>query len=108
MNQLTSEAKPDGRAELLQQLNLKLDHLTPGQRTQIEECLLSYVDVFALDASDLGTTDLAEHRINTGDHAPIRQPARRMPFALRDKVDQMVGEMLLQDIIVPSASPRVP
>ena len=58
-----------------------------------------------MDESDLGTTDLAEHRINTGDHAPIRQPARRMPIALRDQVEQMVGEMLSQDIIVPSASP---
>ena len=56
MNQLKSEAKPDRRAELLQQLNLKLDHLTPGQRAQIEECLLSYVDVLALDASDLSTS----------------------------------------------------
>ena len=102
VNQLTSEAKPDRRAELLQQLNPKLDHLTPGQRAQIEECLLSYVDVFALDASDPGTTDLAEHRINTGDHAPIQQPARRMPFTLRD---QMVGEMLSQDIIVTLCKP---
>ena len=66
VSQVTSEAKPDRRAKLLQQLNPKLDHLTPGQRAQIEECLLSYVDVFALDESDLGTTDLAEHRINTG------------------------------------------
>ena len=28
-----------------------------------------------------------------------------MPFALRDQVDQLVGEMLTQDVIVPSASP---
>jgi hypothetical protein len=32
VNQLTLDAKSDRRAELLQQLNPKLDHLTPGQR----------------------------------------------------------------------------
>ena len=60
------------------------------------------MDVVALEASDL---DLTVHRINMGDHTPIRQPAKRILFALRDQVDQMVGEMLSQDIIIPSASP---
>ena len=44
-----------------------------------------------------------KHVINT-DHPPIRQPVRRMPFALRNKVDNMVQEMLTQDVIQPSQS----
>ena len=47
----------------------------------------------------------AEHVINTGDWPPIRQPARRMPFALREEVDRLVHDMLSQQVIVPSASP---
>ena len=72
----------------------------------MEEFLVKYADVFALDASELGTTNLAEHRIDTGDHSLIQQPARRIPFALKDQVDELVREMHSQDVIVLSASPR--
>ena len=103
--QLGLEPGGDRERLLLQQLDLKMDHLTPSERTQLEAHLLMYADAFALDASELGTTCLAEHTINTGDHPPIRHPVRRMPFALRDQVDRLVEEMLSQEVIVPSASP---
>ena len=48
---------------------------------------------------------MVQHTINTGDSAPLRQPARRIPFALRAKVDEMVNEMVTQGIIHPSSSP---
>ena len=96
----------DGRNRLLlQQLDLKLEHLTTSERDQLEASILTWADVFALDSSELGTTSLAEHVIKTGDHPPTRQPVRRMPFALRDKVNSLVEEMLSQGVIVPSASP---
>ena len=66
---------------------------------------MAYADVFALDATELGMTTLAQHAIKTCDHTPIRQPVRRMPFSLRDQVDELVGEMLSQGVVVPSASP---
>ena len=95
-----------GRAEqLLQQLNLQFDHLTQSQKEQLEKFLLSYQDVFALDSSELGTTRVVSHSINTGDHIPIKQPVRRIPFALRSKVDELVTVMLAQGVIVPSKSP---
>ena len=61
--------------------------------------------MLAVDASELGTTDLVTHSIDTGDHPPVRQPHRRMPFALRTKVDEMVSDMLSQGVIRPSQSP---
>ena len=48
--------------------------------------------MFALDASELGTTDIVKHTINTGDHPPIKQLLQRTPFALRAKVDELVQE----------------
>lgn len=105
---VVSQLKPElevRREELLRQLNLSLDHLTQVEQTQVEECMLRYADTFALTAAELGTTDVTSHRINTGDHPPIRQPPRRMPFALREEVEQMVADMLAQGVIVPSASP---
>ena len=45
---------------------------------------------------------MVTHSILTGDHRPIRQPVRRTPFALREKVDTLVREMLEQKVIKPS------
>ena len=45
--------------------------------------------------------------IDTGDSAPIKQPPRHIPFALREKVDQLVKEMLDQGVVTPSKSPCI-
>jgi len=96
----------ESRAEkLLSQLNLQYDSLTLSQQQQLEEFLLSYQDIFALDSSELGATQVVSHSIDTGDHPPIKQPVRRVPFALRSKVDELVKSMLAQGVIVPSKSP---
>lgn len=58
-----------------------------------------------MDSIELGMTHTDTHSINTGDHPHTRQPMRRMSFALRDKVDEMVGDMLSQGVIQPSQSP---
>ena len=62
-------------------------------------------DVFAMDPSELGSTDLVTHQFDTGEHQPIRQLPRRMPYSLRSKATQLVQEMLEQGVITPSASP---
>ena len=93
------------REMLLERLSLSIGHLSPLQRTQLEDHIASFSVVFALDATELGTTDLTEHSIQTGDQLPIRQSARRVPFALRDTVDALVKDMLAQGVVVPSASP---
>ncbi len=62
-------------------------------RTQeLTHLLLSYEDLFTLDSSELGSTNVVAHRIKTGEHPPIRQSVRRTPFPLR------TGEMLEQGI----------
>ena len=61
--------------------------------------------MFAIDDTELGTTDVARHCIKTGDHPPIKQPPRRVPFSLRKTVDELVGNMLSQGVVVTSSSP---
>ena len=95
----------DRTRRLREQLGFKLEHLTPAETKQILRLIASYSDTFALDALELGTTTLVQHTINTGNHSPIRQQLRRMPFALRQDVDRLVGEMLNQGVIEPSSSP---
>lgn len=64
-----------------------------------------FADLFALYPSEHGTTDLVKHGIDTGDNSPVKQPHVYIPFALRDKVDQLVKDMLDQGIVTPSKSP---
>lgn len=56
--------------------------------------------MFALDPSELGTTNVTNHTINTH---PIQQPPRHMPFTHREQVVKVVK--MLESVTVPSASP---
>ena len=95
----------DRKQKLLDALKLAEAPLDSAQQLRLENLLEHNADVFALDSSELGTTDLVTHSIETGDHVPTRQPLRRMPFSLRGKANEMVQEMLDQHIIEPSKSP---
>ena len=103
---VTSE---DFSQERLQRLKegIRVDdsNLTPEQIHQIEDLVLEYADVYAMESSELGVTDTVTHSINTGDSPPIKQPARRIPFALRGTVEEMVQKMLEQGVVEPSHSP---
>ena len=55
--------------------------------------------------SELGCTGVVKHRIDTGESRPIYQSVRRIPFVLRDLVDDMIEDMLTQNVIQPSHSP---
>ena len=90
---------------LLEMLHLESSVLSAQEVEHLQEFLIQYDDVFALDSSELGSTELVTHSIETGDHPPIRQPVRRTPFALRRKVDEMVQEMIDQGVVQPSRSP---
>ena len=61
--------------------------------------------MFALNNSELNSTNLVQHHIETEDVNPIHTHARRIPFALREKVDKMVQDMLDQGVIKNSQSP---
>ncbi len=82
-----------------------LRELPAMEAAQLRSMLAEYADRFAQDDADLGSTDVVNHTIQTGDHPPIRQPARRVPFALQGKVEDMVDDMLRRGVIQPSNSP---
>ena len=58
-----------------------------------------------MNNSDLGKSDLMEHEINTGEHAPIRQLPRRIPPHQREIIDQQLDELLANGRVVESKSP---
>ena len=81
----------------------------PGNEANLSpnhwELVKNHSEVFALGASELGTTNIVTHIIDTGNHAPIRQPMRHIPFSLRNQVDQLVSDVLSEGVIQPSSSP---
>ena len=48
------------------------------QKRQFSLLIDEYEDIFAMNNSDLGKSDLMEHEINTVEHAPIKQLPRRI------------------------------
>ncbi|CAC5404277.1 unnamed protein product [Mytilus coruscus] len=61
-------------------------------------------DVFAINLSELGCTDLHPHRIDTGDAAPVRQRFYRQSPAMKTESSKHIKEMLDNNIIEPSQS----
>ena len=62
-------------------------------------------DIFARDATDLGSTNVATHSIDTGDRKPIKQAPRRIALHRQDIVKQEVEKMLEKGIIEPCDGP---
>ena len=80
------------RLGLSSQLHLDSD-LVAEEAQPIRDLVLEFADVFALGAAELGSTDLVTHTIDTGDSPPVKQQARRVPFALHQVVEDIVGNM---------------
>ncbi|GFQ97026.1 retrovirus-related Pol polyprotein from transposon 412 [Trichonephila clavata] len=64
-----------------------------------------YEELFSCTSGDLGRTKLAQHRIETGNHSPIKQNPRRLPIAKTTEVKDLLRDMQERDVIEPSSSP---
>ena len=75
-----------GRLEqLCGELNLPLDSLSPDEAEQLRNLIREFSDVFALDDSELGCTDVLCHSVDTGNHLPIKQQPYRTPVVTFEK-----------------------
>ncbi len=99
------KASPGKQALLWQMVQDSEGQLTDSQATELHTLLLSYADVFAENETDLGHTDVTQHRIDTGEAKPIRQPPRRVPAAYRQENQKLLQDMLKRNIVQPSTSP---
>ena len=68
-------------SEVLWQLDIE-NNLEKNHRIDLHNIVSEFAEIFALNPSELGRTDLIRHVINTGDHPPIKQLPHRTPFAL--------------------------
>ena len=81
------------------------DELDEAQQLEVKSLLIDNASTFAKSKSDLGTTNLVQHKIFTGDAAPIKQPPRRVPLASREVTNREVDQMLEIGTVRPSTSP---
>jgi hypothetical protein len=56
--------------------------------------LIKYQNVFSKNRSDLGKTDLVQHKIDTGDAVPFKMQPRRLPLAKREAVKAEIDRFL--------------
>ena len=80
-------------------------NLTKEQRNQLFRLLEKYKHVFEWSEFCPTSTTLTEHKINTGNAAPIRQRPYRLPQAAQKEVQRQVDEMLKNQVIEESQSP---
>jgi len=79
--------------------------LSESQREQAAQFIRTHASVFCMSSTDLGRNSQLPHRINTGDHSPVRQQLRRHPYAHLADIEKNVQEMLKSKVIEPVASP---
>lgn len=80
------------------------ESLDDNVRTQLENLIREFHDVFSLSKNDLGRCETSQHRIDTGSARPVRQPLRSQPRAYREVIDQEVEQMMEGDLIEPAQS----
>jgi hypothetical protein len=91
--------------EAVQQMMARVDDLSTSERESLRSLLCKFSGIISQGDGDLGRTDIVKHRIDTGNAAPIRQPARRLPIHQRSESQRLVQEMLSRNIIEPAHGP---
>lgn len=78
--------------------------MTEVEKEELKDLLWQYQDVFSKNNQDIGRTHRVEHRIETGNAAPIRTQPRRLPIGKKKTEQEEVQKMLDNGIIEPSRS----
>lgn len=84
---------------------LKLDHLDSTQKEKIQTLLNQYQLLFDGGEETIGHIPNIQHRIETGDAAPVSTRQWRLPQATRNVIREQCNSMLRAGVIEPSTSP---
>lgn len=90
---------------VLVEIKDKLKHLSDKEREVLWPVLCRYAYIFGEPSEKLGCHSKIQHKIETGDHPPIKKNPYRLPHALRPVVEEQINDMLQKGIIRPSTSP---
>ena len=93
-------------AEALQKAASKINpNLTREQIEEVKKLLSEYIDILSSGPNDMGRTDIVEHHIDTGNAGSVKQAPPRLPYALKDNVDEEVKRLMEDGLVTPSKSP---
>ncbi|CAG2253617.1 unnamed protein product [Mytilus edulis] len=92
---------PDHLKGVFEKSSKDLDNI---EVKKLREFLCSYQDVFSKSPSDIGHTELVNHKINTGNAKPIKLKPYRLPLAKREVAEKEIQDMASRGIIEPSSS----
>ncbi|GFS65084.1 hypothetical protein TNCV_1635831 [Trichonephila clavipes] len=79
--------------------------LDEKQRCATRGLIKEFQGLFSRTSENFGRTRLTKHRIDTGEHPPIKQHPRRLPFAKQEEVPKLINDIKDNDVIEPSSSP---
>ncbi|GBN76452.1 Retrovirus-related Pol polyprotein from transposon 297 [Araneus ventricosus] len=82
-----------------------LEILNEKQRREVRKLLKEFQNLFSTCDADVGHCNMTQHRINTGDHPPIKQYPRRLPLDRKEEADHLVKDMVDNGIIEESSGP---
>ncbi|GFW97567.1 retrovirus-related Pol polyprotein from transposon 412 [Trichonephila clavipes] len=88
---------------------VRMANISDKTRTiQEGELITEFQYLFSRTSEDLERTRLkTRHQIDTGEHPPIKQHPRRLPFAKQEEVQKLIRDMKGNDVTEPSSSPWV-
>lgn len=101
----TQKEKTEFSPPLLEQVKMDIANLTTEQMDIGKELIMAYQDIFSKGDSDMGHTDMVEHRIELDDQRPFKQKYRRIPPSMFDEVRSHLQILLRNGIIRKSHSP---
>ena len=102
---LERSEKPISIPESVQTLVDRVDPTVPEDvRQALTQTLLRFPIVFAQGENDLGRASAVQHRIDTGNQKPFRQPLRRHPNLSLEVIDVHTDSMLQAGLIEPAQS----
>ena len=71
----------------------------------VQDLMLAFHNIFALEGSELGCTSAVEHEICITDSEPFKEQFRHIPPLLLEEVGSLLHDMLDARVIHPSQSP---
>ena len=101
----TSDFDPVRVAKVIEALEIaNNEELNEAQKSIARDLITEFADIFALDRSELGLTDLVYHEINLTTDVPVRAPYRRVPLHLREEAILELQNLLSNGLIEHSQS----
>ena len=71
-------------------LDLSESDCSSDQLGTLKALLSQHTDIFEMDSSELGHSNVVQHVINTGDSAPIKQHPYRTLIVQREEIAQLI------------------